>query len=216
MSAEKILPDFRTVRYGLLNKCRWDHFLSMGIPLTGITVFEPGAGIGDQTEWLLRQNVKHVYVNDGRVGNIEIIKNRFAGDSRLTFLLGDLETCLPSFNLSVDLIYFYGVYYHLNESTTDFPIMRGLARLGRTIVLDYHEGNDANTSYSYNSVSASMSMRGLLISEKTLKKALKEIWRYAYFPKVQLQWNDQLNPNEVRRVAVASHVPLNNQNLVLQ
>jgi len=65
MIDESIMSAFRDGRYSRLNRCRWNQFLSMGIDLKGKTIFEPGAGIGDQTEWLLGQGVKSICVNDG-------------------------------------------------------------------------------------------------------------------------------------------------------
>lgn len=59
----EVMGNFRTERYHALNKARWEHFLSMGIPIEGKAIFEPGAGIGDQTEWLLNQGAKYIWVN---------------------------------------------------------------------------------------------------------------------------------------------------------
>lgn len=215
MNASQILAEFRTSRYARLNQLRWAHFLSMGIPLAGKTVFEPGAGVGDQTEWLLGQGVKHVYVNDGRPDNLKIIQDRFGTDPRLTYMLGDLETCLPEFNINVDFIFFYGVYYHLNESATAFHIMRNLSRLGQTVAFDFHAGEDNTEFYGGDNPSQALSQRGLRVKVETLTKALKEIWGYAYLPKQQLVWNDPQIPHERRLVAVASHAPLDTAGLSL-
>lgn len=65
---ETIIGNFRTERYEALNKARWDHFLSMGIEIKDKIIFEPGAGIGDQTEWLLSQGATSLFVNEGRDG----------------------------------------------------------------------------------------------------------------------------------------------------
>lgn len=208
MNEDYILSNFRTERYARLNQLRWANFLSLGIPLVGKTVFEPGAGIGDQTEWLLRQGVKHIYVNDGRLDNLNIIQKRFGTDPRLTYMLGNLETCLPEFNINVDFIFFYGVYYHLNESATDFHIMRNLSRLGQTVAFDFHAGDNSTENYGGDNPSQALSQRGLRVKVETLTQALKEIWGYAYLPKQQLVWDDPQIPNERRLVAVASHTPL--------
>ena len=126
---EDTLPAFRTGRYALLNKCRWDHFLRMGLSVQGKTVFEPGAGVGDQTEWLLKQDPRQIFVNDGRKKNLEIVHERFGNDPRVSYHEGDLETCLPSFTFHVDFIYCYGVYYHVHETLPEFHIMREFARI---------------------------------------------------------------------------------------
>src|SRR5574337_712991 len=104
---DTILGNFRTPRYEALNKCRWDHFLSLGIPVKGKRVFEPGAGIGDQTAWLLEQGADYIYVNEGRAGNREIIRERFGNDPKVSILHGYLEECLGDYLFNVDLIFCY-------------------------------------------------------------------------------------------------------------
>src|SRR4051812_26674511 len=125
MNREETVGQFRNPRYELLNECRWTHFVSMGLPLAGQTIFEPGAGIGDQTEWLLSQGVKHIHVNDGRPDNLDIVRERFGSDPRVTFVEGNLEKCLgdPGFHFKVDFVFCYGVYYHLSDACPGFPIL---------------------------------------------------------------------------------------------
>src|SRR5262245_26453861 len=104
----------------------------MDLPIEGKTIFEPGAGIGDQTEWLLEQGAKHVWVQDGREDNVAAIRERFGfgEDERVTVLpAGDLEKCLPDIDIPfVDLVFCYGVYYHIRDPIPEFPILRQLAR----------------------------------------------------------------------------------------
>jgi hypothetical protein len=214
-SRETVWSNFRTPRYERLNQVRWDHFIGMGIPLKGKTIFEPGAGVGDQTEWLLNQGVKHVTVNDGREENLQIIRERFGHDPRVTTVCGNIETFLPTLDIYVDFIYFYGVYYHLNESAQDFHIMRDLSKRGQAVAFDFHAGNNVTDFYNGDSPSTSLSQYGLRVNVDTLMKAMKEIWGHAYLPKIQLDWQDPTIPHEVRLVAVGSHVSLDdNPNLV--
>ena len=123
----EILSNFRTDRYDYLNKLRWHLFLRMGIPIKDQVIFEPGAGIGDQTEWLLSQGAKHVYVNDGRPENLDIIYRRFGDDLRLTYVHGNLETDVPKWvggGVRADLVFLWGDYYKINDSITEFNIMK--------------------------------------------------------------------------------------------
>jgi len=214
---EEIFCKFRTPRYDRLNQCRWDHFLSMGIPLEGKTVLELGAGVGDQTEWLLKQGIKHIHVNEGRQGNIDVIREQFGHDPRVTIAIGNIEQGLPDLDIFVDVIYFYGVYYHLDERVPHFPILQALARLGQTIAFDFHAGDNRTDLYRpMDDPSSSISLCGLRVRVETLIQGMKETWGLAYLPKKQLEWNDPGNPNEVRLVAVASHAALDSPGLVLQ
>lgn len=212
------LENFRTERYTVLNNLRWELFLKMGLPLTGKTVFEPGAGIGDQTGWLLEQGVKHIHVNDGRAENLQFIQDRFKNDPRLSFVLGNIEECLdwPEFKFTVDLVFCWGVYYHINDPISDFRVMRQLSAIGPTIAFDYLEGSDYTESYHYDSPSTSVSRLATRPKTETLVSGLKDVWGYVYLPKTQMDWFDSCVPNNPRRLCVASRVPLASETLILQ
>lgn len=215
---QAIMANFENERYDYLNQLRWDLFLKMQIPIKDQVIFEPGAGIGDQTEWLLNRGAKHIYVNDGRPENLQIIRQRFPGNPRLTFVEGNLEDCLenPDFNFTVDLVFLWGVYYHINDSLTEFQIMQALARIGPTVVFDYLEGNDEITHYDYDNPSTSLSRYAIRPTTKTLMEGLRRVWGHAYLPREQMDWHDPLAKDTPRKLAVGSRVPLVNQNLIEQ
>ncbi len=93
-SEQEIISHFENERYAILNTIRWDIVDGMNIQIAGKSVFEPGAGIGDQTQLLLDRGASHVYVNDGRVDNLRLIEERL-GTEHLTFIHGNIEECLP-------------------------------------------------------------------------------------------------------------------------
>lgn len=211
----QLTPDqqanFRTERYSILNAIRWEVFLGLGIPIEGKTIFEPGAGIGDQTEWLLEQGAKHIYVNDGRKENMDTIMARFGDDPRLTYCLGDLEKCLdtPEFQFEADLVFLWGVYYHINDQFGDFPIMRSLSRIAPTVVFEYLScPADDTTFYGYENVSTSLSQYAIRPTEKTMMEGLRKVCGYAYLPKAQMNWDDPCAPGTPRRIAIGSRIPV--------
>jgi hypothetical protein len=202
---------FRTERYAILNAIRWEVFLGLGIPLEGKTIFEPGAGIGDQTEWLLNRGAGRIYVNDGRKENMDTIRARFEGNPRLTYCFGDLETCLsgPDFQFTADMVFLWGVYYHVNDQFGKFPIMQQLAKIAPMVVFEYLAcPDDSTTFYGYENVSTSLSQYAIRPTEKTMMDGLKETWGYAYLPKVQMNWEDPCAPGTPRRIAIGSRAPL--------
>ncbi len=208
---QAIMPNFENERYDYLNQLRWDLFLQMEIPIKEKVIFEPGAGIGDQTEWLLNRGAKHIYVNDGRPENLQIIRQRFEGNPRLTFVPGNLEECLdkPEFNFSVDLVFLWGVYYHISDSLSEFNIMKALSRIGPVVVFDYLESReDGITHYGYDNPSTSLSQYAIRPTTKTLMEGLKKTWGHAYLPKAQMEWEDPLAAGTPRKLAVASREPL--------
>lgn len=206
--------NFHSERYTLLNTMRWDLLLRTGIQLAGKIIFEPGAGIGDQTEWLLAQGAAHVIVSDGRETNLAIIRQRFAGDERVTCLLGNLEDCLdrPEFSsLCADLTYLWGVYYHINDAMPDFPILQKLARIAPTVVLDYLESGreeDWVESYNYDNPSTSISRRSPRPLRATMLAGLRKTYGHAYWPKTQMEWHDPSATRTPRKIVIGSTVPL--------
>jgi len=216
---QEIWGCFHSERYTHLNDLRWRLLVQTGIPLAGKIIFEPGAGIGDQTEWLLAQGVAHVIVNDGREGNLAIIRKRFAGDARVTFKLGNIENCLdwPEFQFSADLVYLWGVYYHLDDPLTEFSILRKLSRIAPVVVFDYLESAEANDwveTYNYETPSTSISRRSGRPTRETMAAGLKQSFGHAYFPREQMNWQDPFASRTPRRLAVGSRAPLDWTGLV--
>ena len=200
-------------RQTYLNALRWDVLLKTGISLAGKTVFEPGAGIGDQTEWLLAQGAARVIVNDGREANLSVIRKRFGGDPRLSFVLGNLEDCLDreEFQFTADLVYLWGVYYHINDSLEEFRILRQLARIAPVVVFDYLEsarGHDYVESYNYDNPSTSISRASGRPTRETMVAGLKKTFGFAYMPREQINWHDPCAESTPRRIAIGSRVPL--------
>lgn len=211
---EFLLANFRSERYAHLNRLRWDAALSTGLQLSGKTIFEPGAGIGDQTQWLLAQGAAKVIVNDGRRENLEFIRRRFAEEPRVSLLLGDLEKCLdePEFQIKADIVFLWGVYYHINDDMEKWNIMRQLARIAPVVIFDYLESAEAGDwieNYGYDNPSTSISRKSGRPRRHTMVDGLKQSFGFAYFPTQQMDWVDPLARNAPRRIAVGSRGPLN-------
>jgi len=223
LSAEETLiwNNFRTSRYFYCNELRWRLFLQTGIPIADQTIFEPGAGIGDQTQWLLQQGASRVIVSDGRKDNIEIIRKRFLGESRVVTILkeGNLEICLdePDFQIKADLIFLWGVYHHINDPMPNFPVLKRLANISPVIALDYLEsatGVDYIEAYDYENPSASKSHASGRQTRATMIEGLRSSFGYVYFPVEQMNWHDPSAPHTLRRIIIGSRSPLHYQGLI--
>lgn len=215
-----VLGNFRTERYAYLNELRWRLMLQTGIPIRGQTIFEPGAGVGDQTEWLLKQGAARVIVSDGRESNIGIIAKRFAGDERVQPILGNLEDCLdrPEFQITADLVFLWGVYYHINDPMPEFPILGKLARIAPVVVFDYLEsatGENYVESYDYENPSASISHASGRPTRALMVDGLRRTFGHAYFPAEQMDWHDPSAPKTPRKIVVGSRRPLSYPGLVI-
>lgn len=111
MKAEVIFTD---VPYRNFNQIRFDHFETLGIALKNKTILELGSGIGCHTEFILKHSPKMVYSVEGREENFHLLSSRFERETRVITLFQDLNKGLPQFP-SVDIIYNYGLLYHLND-----------------------------------------------------------------------------------------------------
>ncbi len=102
-----------------INTARQSHLASLGLDLKGKTVLEVGAGIGLHTPFFLDRGCS-VTVTDGRPENVAEIARRHPG---VKTAIVDLEQDRPIELGRFDVIYCYGLLYHLSNP------QRALARL---------------------------------------------------------------------------------------
>jgi SAM-dependent methyltransferase len=102
-----------------INHARQSHLASLGLDLAGKTVLEVGAGIGLHTPFFLERGCS-VTVTDGRAENVAEIARRHPG---VKTAIVDLEVDRPIELGRFDVIYCYGLLYHLSNP------QRALARL---------------------------------------------------------------------------------------
>ena len=102
-----------------INQARQSHLASLGLDLKGKSVLEVGAGIGLHTPFFLERGCT-VTVTDGRAENVAEIARRHPG---VKTAIVDLEQDSPIELGRFDVIYCYGLLYHLSNP------QRALARL---------------------------------------------------------------------------------------
>jgi SAM-dependent methyltransferase len=102
-----------------INTARQSHLASLGLNLKAKTVLEVGAGIGLHTQFYLERGCT-VTVTDGRAKNVAEIARRHPG---VRTAIIDLEIDKPVELGRFDIIYCYGLLYHLSNPD------RALARL---------------------------------------------------------------------------------------
>jgi SAM-dependent methyltransferase len=106
-----------------INHARQSHLASLGLDLQGKKVLEVGAGIGLHTAFFLERGCT-VTVTDGRAENVaEIARRHPPGQTDVRTAIVDLEIDRPIELGRFDIVYCYGLLYHLSNPE------RALARL---------------------------------------------------------------------------------------
>lgn len=123
LPAPPALP-FRSDHYLRHNARRLEHLASLGIALAGKTVLETGAGIGDHTHYFLDRSCS-VTATDAREDNLAILRSRYP---QLRVEQLDLESPRPLAGAPFDVVYCYGLLYHLRTPAEALHYMAGACR----------------------------------------------------------------------------------------
>jgi cyclopropane fatty-acyl-phospholipid synthase-like methyltransferase len=192
------LANFTNIETARLTKRRQEHLVSLGLPIAGGTVLEVGAGIGEHTTFFLDRGCK-VLSTDGRSENLEAFRARFEGyphyknGENLTIAHLDLDEPPEDFSRPFDIIYCYGVLYHLSKPDS---ALRFLARqcssllLLETSVWLGDEGEVLHGEENRRFVSQSIHGRGCHPTRRWIFDRLKESFPFVYMPTTQ-PWHDQ-------------------------
>jgi hypothetical protein len=102
--------EFRAEHYVRLNQRRHEHLATLGLPVAGRTVLEVGAGIGDLSSFFLDRGCA-LTITDARSRNLDVCARRFP---EVPARLLDLDAPDPSFGDRFEIVYCYGLLYHLS------------------------------------------------------------------------------------------------------
>jgi hypothetical protein len=134
--------------------------------------------------------------------------------------LGDLENCLDrtEFQIKTDLIFLWGVYYHIDDPMPGFPILHQLARIAPTIVLDYLESpteKDYVQTYDSDNPSRSINHASGRQSKSSMVAGMRSAFGYVYFPVEQMEDNADIAVLKTpRRIIIGSKTPLSYSGIV--
>ena len=121
---------FHSTEYLRHNQRRQEHLATLGLDLAARSVLEVGAGIGDHTSFFLDRGCA-VTVTEARKANLRVLRRRFP-DLAVRHL--DLDRPDPSLAGRWDVVYCYGVLYHLSRPA---EALRYLAhRCGSLLLLE--------------------------------------------------------------------------------
>jgi SAM-dependent methyltransferase len=105
------LKHFTNSHYQRINQRRLEHLASLHLPLENTRVLEVGAGIGDLTSFFLDRQCE-VVTSEGRPVNLALLRQRYP---HLPVLPLDLENPPEDLGQRFDVVFCYGVLYHLSQ-----------------------------------------------------------------------------------------------------
>ena len=206
------IESFHSEHYLRHNQRRLEHLASLGLDLVGRSVLEVGAGIGDHTSFFLDRQCQ-VVCTEGRFDNLEVLQQRFP---RLPVQHLDLNQPRPAFEGTFDVVYCYGLLYHLHDPVGAIAFMsdhcQDLLLLETCVSYGNHEAiNPCEEPEA--SPTQSISGQGCRPTRPWVFKQLKQHFPYVYMPVTQpcheefwLDWTQEPPPEHkyIRAVFIAS------------
>jgi FkbM family methyltransferase len=206
------VESFLTTHYMRHNSRRLEHLSSLGLEISGKSVLELGAGIGDHTNFFLDRGCS-VIATEGRPANLTVLQSRYP-DLEVKWL--DLEQPDPQFSAKAEIVYSYGLLYHLQnpQEALKFMSEHCLNMLLLETVVSYGSALEINLcDEPAASPTQSVSGRACRPTRFWIFDQLKQHFEYVYMPITQpnheefpIDWVDE-TPNEtrfVRSVFIAS------------
>lgn len=212
---------FHSTHYQRHNQRRQEHLASLDLDLANATVLEVGAGIGDHTSFFLDRGCQ-VVSTEARQDNLQILRYRYPN---LQVRHLDLDNPDPSFNEVFDIVYCYGLLYHLQNPVEAIEFMSRCCQkmLLLETCVSFGEEELINPCLEMaESPSQAISGQGCRPTRKWVYKQLKQHFDFVYMPITQpnheefpLDWSLPPSTNILTRsVYIASRQPLENKVLI--
>jgi len=212
---------FHSDHYQRHNQRRLEHLASLGLNISGKTVLEVGAGIGDHTHFFL-DRLCQVTTTEGRPENLELLQARYP---KLLVALLDMDQPEMDSDTLFDIVYCYGLLYHLKNPVEAIAFMSQHCTdmLLLETCVSYGEEEAINPCHEWaESPSQAVSGWGCRPNRRWIYNQLKQHFDFVYLPVTQpnheqfpTDWS--VNPqNDLlsRSVFIASRSAIQNPLLV--
>lgn len=222
LTIPEAVRQFHTDHYLRHTARRLEHLASLGLPLTGRTVLEVGAGVGDHSQFYLDRGCD-VTITEARPVLLSHLRARFP-QARVEAL--DMEQPDPVSDTAFDIVHCYGLLYHLGDPEGAIRFMaeacRGLLLLETCV--SYGDEPAVNLVDEPSEVATqAVSGTGCRPTRSWLERELRRHFEHVYLPRTQpvhdefpTDWSTdaEVTGRLHRSIFVASHSALDLATLV--
>lgn len=211
--------DFHSPRYLRNTARRLEHLATLGLDLPGRSVLELGAGIGDLTTFFLDRGCT-VHSTEARGPNLAILRQRYAGEPRVTVAPLDLDPPPAPDGRVWEVVFSYGLLYHLSDPQSAISFMS--ACCGDMLLLESictpGAGEQINPKEEDRLLAgAAVTGRGCRPTRGWIHRRLLEHFDFVYVPQTQpchdefpLDWTLPGYSSATRAIFVATRRALSN------
>jgi SAM-dependent methyltransferase len=213
--------NFHSNHYLQHNARRLEHLASLRIAVSGMSVLEVGAGIGDHSHYYIDRGCT-ITITEARPENLEYLRIRYPACD-VQFL--DMERPSRIEGSPFDVVHCYGLLYHLRDpdKALEFLAQNTRKLLFLETCVSFGSGDSVNlTKEIQSNPTQAYSGIGSRPTRTWLFTRLREHFKYVYLPKTQpchkefpLDWTDQEAPDDGlhRAIFIASREYLENDSL---